>query len=256
MFPRKPNAATIRRRNGPNQASRSSRFVKLKLSESLRTSRPPNWKSDRSFAPVAGVVAPNAGAVAPGRSGSADLLHESHEVVEQPFLGDFPGLIPRGDGAELDVEALVGRWDDFAFGRLHGSLHRPVEVCDGAGVIALREQDLVRPVDQMVVREDLEKLLCLGFVIVSSPRGIRLSWPVHRGVLGMPLPEDRPVLLVPRIVQRLHELDELFRLHLVPGSPRPPLRTKSLRRLGQPGRRLASRQASRPTRLDYNSEDA
>src|SRR5437867_11834837 len=138
---------------------------------------------------------------APARSGNADLLHESHEVVEQPFLGDLPGLIPRGDGAELDVEAFVGRRDDFAFGRLHGSLHRPVEVGDGAGVIALREQDLVRPVDQMVVREDLEKLLCLGFVIMSSPRGIRLSRPVHRRVLGMPLPKNRPVLLVPRIVQ-------------------------------------------------------
>src|SRR5438552_3100376 len=221
MFPPKPNAATIRRRNGPNQVSRSSRSAKLKPSESLRTSRPPDWKPDRHFPPVPGVVAPNAGAGAPARSGNADLLHESDEVVEQSLLGDLPGLIPRGDGAELDVEALVGRWDDFAFGRLHGSLHRPEEVGDGAGVIALREQDLVRPVDEMVVREDLEELLCLGFVIVSSPRGIRLSWPVHRGVLGMPLPEDRPVLLVPRIVQRLHELDELFRLHVVPGSQTP-----------------------------------
>src|SRR5207247_9699795 len=107
MFPRKPNAATIRRRNGPNQASRSSRFVKLKLSESLRTSRPPNWKSDRSFAPVAGVVAPNAGAVAPGRSGRADLLRESHEVVEQPLLGDFTILIRCGEWVECGCVGVV-----------------------------------------------------------------------------------------------------------------------------------------------------
>src|SRR3989441_9526576 len=162
------------------------------------------------------------------RLSQPNLPHQPDEVVEEPFLRDLALLVPRGHGAELDVEALVGRRDRLAVRDLHGPLHRPVEVGHGTGLVAVREQDLVGPVDQVVVGERLEEFFGLGLMVGSPSGRVRLSRPVHGRVRGVALPEYGPVLLVPCVVQRLHQLENLFALHAPPRSPRIPSPRKYL----------------------------
>src|SRR5947209_9076075 len=102
-------------------------------------------------------------------SAEPDLRHEPDLVVEQPLLRDRSLVVPRGDGAELDAETLARRWDHLV-SQLHRPFHRAPELGDGTRMVAVRKQDLVRSVDQMVVREGLEKLNGLKVVIAPSPR--------------------------------------------------------------------------------------
>src|SRR2546422_9420397 len=87
-------------------------------------------------------------------------------------------------------------------------------------MVAVREQDLVRPVDQMVVGERLEEFFGLGLMVGSPSGRFRLSRPVHGRVRGVSLPENRPVLLVPCVVQSLHPFEKLVSLHTPPPVPR------------------------------------
>src|SRR5438093_1175912 len=149
-----------------------------------------------------------------------DLPHQPDEVVEEPFLRDLAVLVPRGHSAELDVEALVRRRDRLAVRDLHGSLHRPVEVGHGTGMVTIREENLVGPVDQVVVREGLEEFLGLGLMVGAAASRFRLPRPVHGRVRGVSLPEYLPILLVPCVVQRLHQFEKLVSLHAPPRVPR------------------------------------
>src|SRR5437870_11470421 len=105
-------------------------------------------------------------------SAEPDLLHEPDLVVEQPLLRDRSLVVPRGDGAELDAEALARRWDHLV-SQLHRPFHRAPELGDGTRMVAVCKQDLVRSVDQMVVREGLEKLNEIGR---ASCRERVVSW--------------------------------------------------------------------------------
>ena len=74
------------------------------------------------------------------------------------LLDNLPRVVPRRDGAELDVETLVGRWGRLASGRLHRARHPPGEVRVRAGAVACCEEYLLRAVDRAVVGEGLEEL--------------------------------------------------------------------------------------------------
>src|SRR6266571_548152 len=149
-----------------------------------------------------------------------NLPHQPDKVVEEPLLRDLAFLVPRGHGAELDMEAFVRRRNRLAVRDLHGSLHRPVEVGHGTGMVAIREKNLVGPVDQVVIRERLEEFLGLGLMVGPAASRFRLPWPVHGGVRGVSLPEYRPILLVPCVVQSLHQFEKLVSLHAPPRVPR------------------------------------
>ena len=109
----------------------------------------------------------------PSAPGQPDLLHQSDQVAEEPFLEDLSLVVPVGDGAELHVEAPVRRRDHPAVGRLHRALHGARRVRHRARVVPLAEEDPVRVVDQVVVREGLEELDRFQVVVVPSHRGRR-----------------------------------------------------------------------------------
>src|SRR5712691_445956 len=146
----------------------------------------------------------------------SNLPHQAHEVIEEPLLRDLPLLIPCGHRAELYPETLPGRRDDLPLRGLHRSLHRPGEVCDGARVVAVREENLVRAVDEVVVREGLEEFNGFHVMVVPSPRGRRPAGPVYGNIVGVTLPKSLPKRTprpgIPSIVQRRHQVDQLFRL--------------------------------------------
>ena len=77
-------------------------------------------------------------------------------------------------------------------GDLHWALHCAVEVCNGACMISFGEQDLVGSIDEVIVRECLEKFYSLQVMVVPSPRWLRLAWPVNGHILCMAFPERVP----------------------------------------------------------------
>src|SRR5437879_924342 len=152
-------------------------------------------------------------------SAEPDLLHEPDLVVEQPLLRDRSLVVPRGDGAELDAEALARRWDHL-FSQLHRPFHRAPELGDGTRMVAVCKQDLVRSVDQMVVREGLEKLNGLKVVVAPSPRRRSAARPVHGDILGVTFSEGLPQGTsrsgIPCVVQRRHQLEKILPIHFLP----------------------------------------
>src|SRR5208282_4984402 len=125
---------------------------------------------------------------------------------EQPFFQYLAFLVPVSDCAELDAKTLVCWWNHFPGWSHHRPLHRAREISYGAREVSLSEHYLVWVVDQVIVRKGLEKLSCFCFVVVAAPGGVRLTWPIDRRFLSVALPEDRPVLAVPGVVQRPHQL--------------------------------------------------
>src|SRR5438445_256936 len=109
-------------------------------------------------------------------SAEPNLLHEPDKVIEEPLLGDLAPLVPRGHGAELHVEALVRRRDRLV-PHLHGTFHGAVEVRDRARVVPVREQNLIWPIDEVVVRERLEEFHRFHVMVVPSPGGRRPAGP-------------------------------------------------------------------------------
>src|SRR5437867_4618130 len=87
-------------------------------------------------------------------------------------------------------------------------------------MVTFREHDLVGPVDQVVVGKRLEEFLGLGLMVGPAASRFRLPWPVHGRVRGVSLPEYLPILLVPCVVQRLHQFEKLVSLHAPPRVPR------------------------------------
>src|SRR5256886_13917670 len=105
-----------------------------------------------------------------GSSRESNLLHQAHEVVEEPLLRDLPLIIPCGDCTKLHMETLPGRRDDLPLRGLHWSLHRAGEFRDGARVVAVREEKLVRAVGEVVVREGLEGFNCFHGMVGPASR--------------------------------------------------------------------------------------
>src|SRR6266568_971942 len=122
----------------------------------------------------------------------SNLLHQAHEVIEEPLLRDLPLLIPCGHRTELHAETLPGRRDDLPIPGLHRSLHRAGEFRDGARVVSFRKEDLVRAVDEVVVREGLEEFSGFHVMVVPSPRGWGPAGPVHGDILSVTLPKSLP----------------------------------------------------------------
>src|SRR6266511_33729 len=153
----------------------------------------------------------------------SNLPHQAHEVVEEPLLRDLPLLVPGGHRAELHPETPPGRRDDLPLRGLHRSLHRAGEVRDGARVVAVRQEDLVRAVDEVVVREGLEEFSGLHVVVVPSPCGRSPAGPVHGNILGVTLPKSLPKWTsgsgIPSIVQCRHQVDQLSLFHRRPLPP-------------------------------------
>src|SRR5207302_6681574 len=150
----------------------------------------------------------------------SNLPHPAHEVVEEPLLRDLPLLVPGGHRAELHVETLPGRLDDRPLRGLHWSLHRAGEFRDGARVVAFREEKLVRAVDEVVVREGLEEFNGFHVMVVPAIRGWGPAGPVHGNIFGVTLSESLPKRTsgsgIPSIVQRRHQIDQLFLFHVQP----------------------------------------
>src|SRR6266704_2226330 len=172
-------------------------------------------------------------------SRESNLPHQAHEVVEEPLLRDLPLLVPCGHRAELHPETLPGRRDDLPLRGLHRSLHRAGEFRDGARVVAICDENLVRAVDEVVVRERLEEFNGFHVMVVPSPRGRRAAGPVHGDIFGVTLPKSLPKRTfrsgVPSIVQRRHQVDQLLLLHR---RPLPPHRRVRSRNLAMPFHRL------------------
>src|SRR6266511_4099130 len=139
----------------------------------------------------------------------SNLPHQAHEVVEEPLLRDLPPLVPCRHRTELQVETLPGRLDDLPLRGLHWSLHRAGEFRDGARVVAVREEDLVRAVDEVVVWEGFEEFNGFHVVVVPSPRGWGPTGPVHGNIVRVTLPKSLPKRTsrsgIPSIVQRRHQ---------------------------------------------------
>src|SRR5437870_13332343 len=89
-------------------------------------------------------------------------------------------------------------------------------------MVTIREENLVGPVNQVVVREGLEEFLGLGLMVRPAASRFRLPWPVHGRVRGVSLPEYLPILLVPCVVQRLPQFQKLVSLHDPPRVLRTP----------------------------------
>src|SRR2546423_6048919 len=155
-----------------------------------------------------------------GSSRESNLLHQAHEVVEEPLLRDLPPVIPCGDCTKLHMETLPGRRDDLPLRGLHWSLHRAGEFRDGARVVAVREEKLVRAVDEVVVREGLEEFNGFRVMVVPASRGWGPARPVYGNIFGVTLSKSLPKRTsrsgIPSIVQRRHQIDQLFLFHVQP----------------------------------------
>src|SRR5688572_18584225 len=151
----------------------------------------------------------------------ADLLHEGDEIVHQVLLDDL-AVVPLRDRIEVEIEGLARRGDHGAIRALHRSGHRAPEASDRAGVVARGEEDPVRPVFEALIRERLPEVDRFLRVVLDADGRLRLARPPDDHIGFVPCPEDLHVLLVPCVVQGLHEFlvsggDTVAFLARVPG---------------------------------------
>ena len=100
-------------------------------------------------------------------------------------------------GTEINMKLLFGRWDQLPVRSLHRPQHRTRKIRYGTRPLTLRNLDLIRMIDQMVVRKGFEEFDGLCLVMGSPARRFGLARPKHRGVRGMALFKRLPVLRVP-----------------------------------------------------------
>src|SRR5947208_16848356 len=116
------------------------------------------------------------------------------------------------------METLPGRRDDLPLRSLHWSLHRAGEFRDGARVVAVREEKLVRAVDEVVVREGLKEFNGFHVMVVRAIRGWGPAGPVHGNIFGVTLSESLAKRTsrsgIRSVVQRRHQIDQLFLFHV------------------------------------------
>jgi hypothetical protein len=135
----------------------------------------------------------------------AYLLQHAHEIVEKILFNDLALFVPARNRAEIYVEALVRRLDDSSVRHGHWTFHSSSEIGNRAGPLALPQHDLVRIVDEMLVREHLEecnRLLFMGIYAMSW----RLIRPAHDAIFRVIFPKCLQVLRVPRIIELPHIL--------------------------------------------------
>lgn len=90
-------------------------------------------------------------------SHQSNLFHQSYLIVEEALFGDFPLVVPGSDRTKLYVKPLVRGRDCLPVRHLHRPLHRAGEISDRASMIPLRQEDLVRSVDQVIIRKGFEE---------------------------------------------------------------------------------------------------
>src|SRR5688572_14776250 len=135
----------------------------------------------------------------------ADLLHEGDEIVHQVLLDNL-AIVPLRDRIEVEIEGLARGWDHAAIRGFHRSGHRAPEAGDRAGVVARGEKDPVRPVVEVLIRERFPEVDRFLRVVLDANGRLRLARPADDHVGFVPCPEDLHILLVPCVVQGLHEL--------------------------------------------------
>src|SRR5215471_3912883 len=81
----------------------------------------------------------------------ADLFQHAHEVVEEVFFHNLALLVPVRYRAEVDVEFLVRRSNNGAVGHRHRPFHGAGKIRNCTRPVVLRQHDLVRIVDQVLV---------------------------------------------------------------------------------------------------------
>jgi hypothetical protein len=99
--------------------------------------------------------------------------------------------------------------DHFAVGYRHRPSHGPAKLDDCACPITLRNHDLVWIVDEMLVGKRFEKRKRLLLMSFYSMRR-RLVGPSYDAILRVALVEGSKLLRIPRVIQRLHQVQVLF----------------------------------------------
>src|SRR5579862_6536299 len=143
------------------------------------------------------------------------LLQHAHEIVKKVLFDDLPLFVPPRHRTEIYVEALV-RWrNDRPIWHRHLMLHRTREIGNRAGPLALAQHDLVRIVDEVLVRKHLEECNRLLFMGVYAMRGWLIR-PAHDAVLSVIFSKRLQVLSIPRIIQFFHVLQIRRSIHNPP----------------------------------------
>lgn len=120
----------------------------------------------------------------------SELLHESDNILERPFLDDF-SIFPCGNGTELGPAVLPVAGITFPSRHFRGFFHGHGPVHDRAGMIAGIEHYLIRIVYERVV-EGLEEFRRFDVVVVQAYRRQRLIGPVRLDIFTVTLPEVLP----------------------------------------------------------------
>ena len=144
----------------------------------------------------------------------AYLFQHAHKIVKKILFHDLAVFVPVRDGTEINVKALARGLNHGSIRHRHWTFHGAPEISDRACPLTLRQHDLVRIVDKVLVGKHLEKCNCLLLVRVNAVRW-RLIRPAHNPVLGVITAERRKILRVPGIIQPLHILEVLASIHNV-----------------------------------------
>ena len=112
----------------------------------------------------------------------AYLLQHSHEIVEEILLHDLALFVPVCDCTEINVKALARGLNHGSIRHRHRIFHGASETSDRACPFTLRQHDLVRIIDKVLVGKHLEKRNGLLPVRINAVRW-RLIRPAHDAVL-------------------------------------------------------------------------
>jgi len=112
----------------------------------------------------------------------AYLLQHAHQIVKEILFHNLAPLIPTGNGAKIYMETLIRGLDHRSIWQSHRTLHGSSEIRNRAGPITLAHHDFVRIVDEVLVREHLEKRNRLLFMGIYAVGG-RLVRPAHDAIL-------------------------------------------------------------------------
>jgi len=129
----------------------------------------------------------------------AYLLQHAHQIVKEILFHNLAPLIPTGNGAKIYMETLIRGLDHRSIWQSHRTLHGSSEIRNRAGPITLAHHDFVRIVDEVLVREHLEKRNRLLFMGIYAVGG-RLIRPAHDAILRVILAKCLQVLSIPGVV--------------------------------------------------------
>ena len=101
----------------------------------------------------------------------AYLLQHAHEIVKKILFYDLAVFVPARNCTEIYVKVLVSGLDHRSIWHGHRTFHGSGEIGDCASPLALPQHDLIRIVDEMLVREHFEKCNRFLFVGVNAVCG-------------------------------------------------------------------------------------